>query len=180
MDDFLGQQGLLADGMADGWRKITPRGWERIEALRTTQSSSKAAFVAMAFHPALMRVFDHAIAPAIRAAGYEAIRIDRTEHNNRIDDEIIARIRQTKFLVSDFTDHRPGVYFEAGFALGLGHPVIWTVRSDQLDAVHFDNRQYNFIRWSPENLPEFATALQNRIEATIGKGTIRFETERRE
>ncbi len=37
-----------------------------------------------------------------------------------------------RFMIADFTGHRGGVYFEAGFAHGLGIPVIWTCREDQL------------------------------------------------
>jgi len=89
-----------------------------------------------------------------------------------IDDEIIATIRRSKFLVSDFTGQRGGVYFESGFALGFGLRVIWTCRADELSAVHFDNRQYNFLVWEREKLSDLAKRLQNRIEATIGRGPL--------
>lgn len=114
-----------------------------------------------------------AIEPAIGLSGYKPERIDRVEHNNRIDDEIIAWLRRARFVVADFTGQRGGVYFESGFALGLNIPVIWTVREDQLEGdkgVHFDTRQYNFIKLDMDNLAGFQTKLQNRIEATIGRG----------
>lgn len=57
--------------------------------------------------------------------------------------------------------------------MGLGLPVIWTVRENDLDKVHFDNRQYNFILWSENDLADFSYRLQLRIEATIGKGPIK-------
>jgi hypothetical protein len=126
----------------------------------------------MSFAPELNELFISGLELGVRAAGYEALRIDRTEHNNRIDDEIIAAIRQTKFLVADFTKNRRSVYYEAGFAQGLGHQVIWTVRKDLLRKVEFDTRQYNFIRWAANDLAGFAKRLQNRIEATIGKGPL--------
>jgi nucleoside 2-deoxyribosyltransferase len=68
-------------------------------------------------------------------------------------------------VVADFTGDRGGVYYEAGFAQGLGIPVIWTVREDWLDRIHFDTRQYNHIHYAtPEELRK---ALKNRILATI-------------
>lgn len=68
-------------------------------------------------------------------------------------------------MIADFTGNRNGVYFEAGFAMGLGIPVIWTCRKDHIDNVHFDTRQYNHIVWeTPEELRE---KLTYRIEATI-------------
>jgi hypothetical protein len=75
--------------------------------------------------------------------------------------------------VADFTGQRGGVYFEAGFALGLGQQVIWLCRKDVLNDVHFDTRQYNYITWEIDKLQELARALTLRIEATIGRGEYR-------
>jgi nucleoside 2-deoxyribosyltransferase len=113
-----------------------------------------------------------AIEKAIQISGYEALRIDRKEHNNKIDDEIVAGIRRSKFLVADFTGHRGGVYFEAGFASGLGIPVIWLCREDALKDLHFDTRQYNHISWTEDKLTELTNALQKRIEAILGRGPL--------
>jgi nucleoside 2-deoxyribosyltransferase len=121
--------------------------------------------------------FDESVKPAsaamhkaIAGAGYHPVRLDQVEHNNKIDDEIIATIRRSKFLVADLTGHRGGVYFEAGFALGLGLPVIWLCREDDIQQVHFDNRQYNFITWRLNELDDLERRLRNRIEATLGHG----------
>jgi nucleoside 2-deoxyribosyltransferase len=91
--------------------------------------------------------------------------VDRKEHNEDINDFMIAEIRKSKFMVADFTDHKHGVYFEAGMMMGLGRPVIFTCREDQLGKAHFDTRQYSHIIWNtPEELRE---KLKRRIQATI-------------
>lgn len=116
----------------------------------------------------------------MNAAGYQALIMNKKEHVNRIDDEIIADIRRSRFVVADFTHGekgvRGGVYFEAGFSQGLGLPVIWTCREDMLSEeseskLHFDIRQYNFLGWSENNLGDFKNRLQKRIEAILGRGT---------
>lgn len=121
-----------------------------------------------------------AIQKGISNAGYEPIIIDQVHHNNKICDEILKNIRQVKFIVADFTSSqdkddlyipRGGVYFEAGFALGLNKEVIWTCQEDQAKQIHFDTRQYNQIRWELDKLDDFTKKLQNRIEATIGRGS---------
>ena len=48
------------------------------------------------------------------------------EHVENINDKMLADIRRAQFVVADFTHHPNGVYFEAGFALGLAKLVIWT------------------------------------------------------
>ncbi len=131
----------------------------------------------MWFNDAMNTVFDNGIEPAIKEAGYDPVRIDRKEHNNKIDEEIIAEIRKARFVVADFTHGndgaRGGVYYEAGFAHGLGVPVIFSCRKDCLNKVHFDTRQYNHISWdSPDQL---RIAIRNRILATVGEGPIRTE-----
>jgi hypothetical protein len=47
---------------------------------------------------------------------------------------------------------------------------------DRLHRVHFDNRQYNFVLWRPDQLPQFKAALQFRIEATVGRGPVTSTT----
>ncbi len=97
--------------------------------------------------------------------GYRAIRIDREEHNEKIDDRIVAEIRKSSLLVADVTGQRNGVYFEAGFAMGLGIPVIWTCQEEEIKKLHFDTRQYSHIKWrEPQELRE---KLLNRIEGTL-------------
>ena len=128
----------------------------------------------MWFDTSLDEVWDNAIKPGIEDAGYEAIRIDRKEHVNKIDDEIIAELRRARFVVADFTQGndgpRGGVYYEAGFAHGRDVPVIFTCRKDAIEKVHFDTRQYNHIVWEAEKLDKFRDRLTKRIGAVIGDG----------
>ena len=152
--------------------QITPRGYEFLESLKQTRTDSQIGFCAMWFNESVLPIWTDAVQPAIKNAGYDPKRIDGHQHNNRIDDEIIAMLRRSKFVVADFTGQRGGVYFEAGFALGLGLQVIWTCKKSDLEEVHFDNRQYNFVLWEVGKLDEFKVALQNRIEATIGRGNL--------
>ena len=97
-------------------------------------------------------------------------RADKREYNHKVDDEIIAQIRRSRFLVADFTGHRGGVYFEAGFAKGLGQEVFWLCREDDIDELHFDIRQYNCIPWRDDEREELRRRLSTRIEAVLGAG----------
>ncbi len=119
----------------------------------------------MWFDPTLERPYEEGFKKAVEACGYDPMRVDLKEHNEKIDDTIIAEIRKSRFMIADFTGHRGGVYFEAGYALGMGLPVIWTCREGHKDDLHFDTRQYNHILWNDgEDLYE---KLRRRIEATI-------------
>ena len=154
---------------------ITVNGYAYLSDLEKKTVDSKQAFVAMWFDDSMKDAYDEGIAAAIRESGYEPLRIDRKEHINKIDDEIITEIRRSRFLVADFTQAetgaRGGVYYEAGFAHGLNIPVIFTCREDAIGKVHFDTRQYNHITWkTPE---ELRARLAQRISATIRAGPLR-------
>jgi len=150
--------------------KILPDGWKHLEDIKQINIDSQQGFVAMWFDDAMKKIYDDIIAPAIEDAGYKPHKVDLREHNDRIDDEIIAQIRRSRFVLADFTGQRGGVYYEAGFAKGLGLEVIWTCRNDELDKLHFDVRQYNCILWERDKLEEFKMKITYRIESVLGRG----------
>ena len=168
--DYLVEQGWIQE-RGSYLYCVTADGYRRIADVRTNTDSTQA-FVAMWFGDEMKIAYSHGIEPAIESAGYKPMRIDQKADVVKIDDEIIAEIRRSRFLVADFTQGeggaRGGVYFEAGFALGLGIPVIHTCREDVVDAIHFDTRQYHHTLWKgPEDLRE---QLEKRILALFGEG----------
>ena len=98
-------------------------GYSRAEELRTNPDSAQC-FVAMWFDPSMDEAYEKGIRPAIEEdSGYSASRIDRQEFIGKIDDEIIADIRRSRFLVADFThgSDGQGVVFTTKRAL----PTVW-------------------------------------------------------
>jgi hypothetical protein len=170
ISEFLVGRGYLMAEKNNSFLSITPAGWEWLET--RPETASKQCFVAMWFADEMKNIYLGPLSEGIRNAGYEPFRVDHKEHNNDITDEILAEIRRSKFVLADFTGHRGGVYYEAGFAAGLGKPVVRTVRLDHADDIHFDTRQISHIRWRQDNLPAFAKAITNRIVATIGQGPV--------
>ncbi len=154
---------LMKGELVDSGYKVLPKGYARAMDLTPKTAQSDKVFVAMWFDEKLEDVYEKGFHKGIVDAGYHPIRVDRIDHVNRIDDEIINQINQSAFIVADFTGHRGGVYFEAGYALGIGIPIVWTCRKDCIEDLHFDIRQYNTIDWEPERHTEFAKRLENRI-----------------
>jgi hypothetical protein len=181
---------------------ITAKGYQRLRELKQPGKDSRLCFVAMWFRPEMNDVYENAIKPAIefieegeREPRFRAVKIDNVEHVNDINDEIIATIRRSRFIVCDLTGYRGGVYFEAGFAYGLGLDIIYTCRKDWIkpeilknadneeikvlydskekvievkkEGVHFDIEHRNRIEWEEDKLPEFKDKLEKRIKAVI-------------
>lgn len=149
---------------------LTVKGWERVEHLRESRATSKLAFVAMPFAEELNDLYEKAIKPGVTEAGYEPIRVDREEHIGKADDYIISKIKESRFIVADLTGQRQSVYFEAGFALGMGLPIVWLCEDGDVQGLHFDIRQYNHLLWKRGEWEDLANRLRYRIDVTIGLG----------
>ena len=154
---------------------LTMKGYELIKDNQKTVQDDKC-FIAMWFDEQTNEAFEKCICPACIAAGYKPIRVDFEQYNGDITDKIIGSIRTTAFTIADFTGNRGGVYYESGFAKGLGKEVIMTCREDWFDGeeghkVHFDVNHINMILWNNDALDKFREELKNRITATIGPGS---------
>ena len=154
--------------------KVTSNGYIAMEQ-RQIEVKSDQCFVALWFNEATDALYDRAIAPAVRAAGYQPLRIDqKPDFLGKIDDQIIAEIRRSRFVIADFTHGdggvRGSVYYEVGFAQGLDIPVIFTCRDDQLDDLHFDTNHFLHLSWPRGHTEALIEPLKNRILANIGEG----------
>jgi len=148
--------------------RLTIAGWRRHEEARQSRPDSLQAFVAMWFDDGMDSIYSDGFAPGISDAGYRPYRVKDEEHGGKIDDLIVRQIRRSGIVVADFTAQRPNVYYEAGFADGLGIPVIRCVREPEAKDLHFDTRQYGHIVWQDGN--DLRKKLRNRIEANFPVG----------
>jgi nucleoside 2-deoxyribosyltransferase len=84
-----------------------------------------------------------------------AHRCDEIEHSGPVTQLMLDEIRKRRFLICDVTHERPNLYYEVGYAHGLGKEVILTAQNDT--RIHFDIANYNVIFYSS------ATELQKRL-----------------
>ena len=157
-----------------------------VEEQLREHSRGQQVFVAMWFDECLKKeVYEGGFKQGIELAGYDAKRTDDdTLHSDKLDDRVMADIRQSHIVVADFTceqftregvDQPEGlpngnVHYEAGFAHGLGLPVIYTCHEDCKDYLRFDTRQINHIFWT--DAADLARQLQARLEGQFGRGTV--------
>jgi nucleoside 2-deoxyribosyltransferase len=88
-----------------------------------------------------------------------------------VDAVIEDEIRRCRFLIADLSDDNAGAYWEAGFAEGLGKPVIYVCRANMddgtLKTTHFDADHRHTVRWDLTSLDQTATALKAVIRNTL-------------
>jgi len=153
--------------------RILASGWEEYDRIIEGEGNLKSpAFVAMWFGGSNKEAeqekrFDEVFRVACKEAGWLVKRGDSVEHNEPIIDRIIAMIRQAPFVIADITENNDGVYFEAGYAKGLGKPVMYCCPNTGVRP-HFDISGFNQVRYDDEE--QLRVKLRDRIIATVGEG----------
>lgn len=151
---------------------LTFKGWKRYYELQRGRSESRTAFMAMKFHDReLDNVFREIFRPAVRATGFELMLLTDRPKAGLIDDRLRVEIRKALFLIADLSHANPGAYWEAGYAEGLGKPVIYTCKKEVFDdesrKPHFDTNHHLTIIWDSGNLDKAAEDLKATIRATL-------------
>ena len=131
---------------------VSVEGYARIAEL-TVGSESKRVFVAMSFDDEMKRIYGNAIKPVIRRAGFDPHIVGQGRSTERIEDEAEASIRESRFVVADFThgnrEPRGSVYYEAGFARGLGKPIVFMAKEGTRP--HFNTSHFPHIFWKNDD-----------------------------
>lgn len=168
---------------------LTYEGWKAARQLNKAMEEKSTVFIAMWFDDST-KAFRDATSKAITLAGFKPIIIDEVSHNDYIMDKVINLINEARFVIADFSCRpetiegekvkngvRGGVYYEAGYAKGLGIEVIHTCNKDSFPGrLHFDIQQKNTIVWEEKdgkivtNGNDYIQYLKEHILATVGKG----------
>ena len=146
--------------------KFTLEGFNYYLEITESGRLSNKCFVAMAFSDETKEIRE-AIREALVATNFDPIIIDERhiDSHKTINDAIIAELKGAKFCIADFTEQKKGVYFESGYAVGQGKPVIYCCRNDHWKDTHFDTKHFAHILYdTPSELKE---ALINKINAWI-------------
>jgi nucleoside 2-deoxyribosyltransferase len=146
--------------------KMTYYGLEYVIDIQENGENSNNCFIAMSFSDSALKIRD-TIKKAVKESGFEPLLVNELHYESdlTINDSIIKFKKKSKFLIADFTEQKHGVYFEAGFALGLKRPVIYTCSESDFKNTHFDTNHYPHIVYSDFN--DLETKLKDKIQAWI-------------
>lgn len=150
--------------------RLTMEGWHRFNSLMRKRVESRGVLMAMQFNdPDLDSVVEKAFRPAVKRAGFELRLITDCQPAGLIDDQLRVALRTSRFVIADLTHNNRGAYWEAGFAEGLGRPVIYTCREKEWhdQKTHFDTNHLVTVIWSTDKLDETASKLTATIRATL-------------
>ena len=141
---------------------LTLEGWERYERWQRRQVPGNHGFMAMKFgDPDLDSFARDVVKPAVESTGYRLFDMRDVARAGVIDNIMRIQIKDSAFLIADLTHDNAGAYWEAGYAEGLGRPVIYICERSKFDekSSHFDTNHCTTVLWSAENPDEFKKEL---------------------
>ncbi|MFN7169109.1 MAG: hypothetical protein ACK4NV_18840 [Pannonibacter sp.] len=121
------------------------------------------AFVAMIIDDGVPEAEDLLDSIKMTCADLEIVaeRIDDQKSSERITDRIIESIKSAEYVIVDLTHQRLNVYYEAGFAYGVGKTPIYIAKHGT--KLEFDIKDYPIIFF--RNFAELRSKLTERLLA---------------
>lgn len=92
--------------------------------------------------------------------GLIAMRVDDSRTNHRITDTIRDLIDTSEFVIADLSDNRPNVFFEAGYAEGIGKIPVYIAKHGT--DLQFDIKDYPVIFYSNQRSLRDGVAVRLR------------------
>ena len=151
---------------------LTLNGWEKYEAERHGQTKSHYGFIALEFgHHDLDSFVRQVVRPAIDEMGYTLADMRDVSEAGIIDNIMRMRIRNARFVLVDLTHDNNGAYWEAGYAEGLGKPVIYLCEKEKFEKArtHFDTNHCTTIPWSREDDEGFKQNLTSTLGQSLDR-----------
>jgi hypothetical protein len=141
---------------------LTLPGWQQFEEERAGRTAGKYGFIALKFDdPVLDRLLRDHVKPAIQRLGYDAYDMRDVAEAGIIDNIMRVRIRDCAFVIADLTHENAGSYWEAGYAEGLGKPVLYICERSKFEVkkTHFDTNHCTTVLWDTAGVEPFVDNL---------------------
>lgn len=142
-------------------------GWEQYDAGKRGQLNGNYGFIAMQFgDPDLDLFVNDVVKPAVKKdTGYDLVNMNDVARAGIIDNIMRIQIERATFVIADLTHDNSGAYWEAGYAEGLGKPVIYICEKKKFETqkTHFDTNHCTTIPWSRDDDEGF----RQKLTATI-------------
>ena len=138
---------------------LTLEGWERYDAQERGDFAGNYGFLAMQFDdPVLDPLIRETVKPALQdTLNYGLVDMRDVAQAGVIDNLKRAQVRDCAFVLADLTRDNSGAYWEAGYAEGLGKPVIYLCEESKFEEqkTHFDTNHCTTVLWSAEDPDPF-------------------------
>ena len=152
---------------------LTLEGWEQYESEKRGEFEGNCGFIAMQFDDSELESFvENIVKPAVKEGiGYDLVDMRDVARAGVIDDIMRVQIRDSAFVIADLTHDNHGAYWEAGYAEGLGKPVVYICERTKFDKdrSHFDTNHCTTVLWSKDERERFSRELIATLRRSLGR-----------
>ena len=138
-------------------------GWKQYEAEKRGRFDGNYGFLAMKFGDDKLDAFvQDVLKPTVKEkTGHDLFDMRDVPRAGVIDNIMRVQIRDAKFVIADLTHDNHGAYWEAGYAEGLGKPVIYICEKKKFEreGSHFDTNHCTTVPWSRDDDEGFRREL---------------------
>lgn len=141
---------------------LTLAGWEAYKRATEGSQPGSYGFIALQFGDERLDGFvSTVVKPAVKSLGFDLIDMRDAAQAGVIDNIMRMKIRDAAFILADLTHDNSGAYWEAGFAEGLGKPVLYLCEESKFSKAksHFDTNHCTTVCWSEDKAREFTETL---------------------
>jgi CheY-like chemotaxis protein len=142
--------------------KGTPSLSKQLMEIIAKEAGKKRVFVCMPFDEGFNDLYLFGIKEAATELGLECARADEIQHAGGLIDKTYDLIRSSHILVADMSSRNPNVFYEVGYAHGLGREVI-LIATNEAD-IPTDLKKYLHILHGG-SISNLKAELKKRIEA---------------
>lgn len=130
------------------------------------------AFIVMQFSSPYNEVYSHVIKDVCEEFRLDAIRADEIYGPGIIIKDVIDRIAQSQVVIADISPTNANVYFEVGYALALGKPIILLAQRRTPDApLPFDLSAFRVLFYDDSigGKPKLESGLKEHLREILGR-----------
>jgi len=147
---------------------LTANGWKVVSNFEAKNQESEQGFVAIWFdEEGSMDESISTITQAVTEAGFKPMCIKGEHFSETIMDKALSEIRKSRFVIVDLTGSRLSVFFEAGFAFGLGVESIYVYKKDEDIKAPLDFYVKHYQCHSYKDVSELKDIVKDAIGARI-------------
>ena len=167
----IGNNAPTLDGPIIANVTLSSAGWERYEAKQRGVFDGDYGFLAMKFGDHELDTFaNDVLKPAVKKGTNCALHDLRDKSKAGIIDKILREtIEGASFVIVDLTHDNSGAYWEAGYAEGLGKPVVYICEKGKFKEVstHFDTNHLTTVLWSSREKEDFCQNLVATLRRSL-------------
>ena len=149
---------------------LSLEGWKIYEVENRGMVAGNYGFIAMQFNDNELETFvQEVVTPTVEKMGFNLIDVRDVSKAGIIDNIIRSQIRSARFVIADLTHDNNGAYWEAGYAEGLGKPVIYICEKAKFEEkrTHFDTNHCTTVLWSRDDDDGFRKELTATLHLSL-------------